>query len=74
MNTKFTILIAAGLLFAGMTQAQGTVASDFNNKPRHEVVARHEMKKEFRKAPRHKMHHKVKHHHRKMHHKSHGHK
>ena len=72
MNTKFTILIAAGLLFAGVSQAQGTVASEFNNKPRHEVVARHEMKKEFKKAPRHKMHHKVKHHHRKMHHKSHG--
>jgi len=74
MNTKFTILIAAGLLFAGVSQAQGTVVSEFNNKPRHEVVARHEMKKEFRKAPHHKMHHKVKHHHRKMHHKSHGHK
>jgi hypothetical protein len=72
MNTKFTILIAAGLLFAGVSQAQGTVASEFNNKPRHEVVGRHEMKKEFKKAPRHKMHHKVKHHHRKMHHRSHG--
>jgi len=65
MYTKFTILVAAGLLFAGMTQAQGTVASAFNNKPRHEVVARHEVKQE----KRHKMsrHHKVKHHHKKMH-------
>ena len=69
MNTKFTILIAAGLLFAGVTQAQGTAASEFNNKPHHEMVARHEMKKNH-----HKMHHKVKHHHRKMHHKKFGHK
>jgi hypothetical protein len=62
MNTKFTILVAAGLLFAGVSQAQGTVASDFS-KPHHEVVVRHEMKK----APHHKMHHKVKRHHKKMH-------
>lgn len=67
MNTKFTILVAAGLLFAGVSQAQGTTASEFNHKPRHEVVARHEVKKEFKKAPHHKMHHKVKRHHKKMH-------
>jgi len=70
MNTKFTILIAAGLLFAGVTQAQGTAASEFS-KPRHEVVARHEVKKSHHKMNR---HHKVKHHHRKMHHKKFGHK
>ncbi|HVU57122.1 MAG TPA: hypothetical protein VHD83_18805 [Puia sp.] len=70
MNTKFTILVAAGLLFAGVSQAQGTVASEFNNKPRHAVAARPVVKKEFKKAPHHKMnrHHKVKHHHRKMRH------
>ncbi|HEY4209699.1 MAG TPA: hypothetical protein VGM31_22895 [Puia sp.] len=64
MNTKFTILVAVGLLFAGVSQAQGTVASDFNNKPRHAVVARHETQKQ----PRHKAHRHHKHHHRKMHH------
>jgi hypothetical protein len=73
MNTKYTILIAAGLLFAGVSRAQGTAAPEFN-KHRHEVVARHEMKKEIRKEQRHKIHHKVKHHHRKMHHKKSGHK
>ena len=66
MNTKFTILVAAGLLFAGVSQAEGT--HEFNNKPHHEVVARHEVRKEFKKAPHHKMHHKVKRHHRKMRH------
>jgi len=71
MNTKFTILIAAGLLFAGVSQAQGTADAAFNNKPRHEVVARHEVKKNQHKMNR---HHKVKHHHRKMHHKKFGHK
>jgi hypothetical protein len=42
MNTKFTILIAAGLLFAGVTQAQNLA---FNNKDirndRHEMVRDH---------------------------------
>jgi hypothetical protein len=66
MNTKFTILIAAGLLFAGVSQAQGTATTDFS-KPHHEMMARHEMKK----GGDHKMnrHHKTKHHHhKKMHH------
>ena len=44
MKTKFTILIAAGLLFAGATQAQ-TVAMnrgmDFRN-DRHEMVRDHQ--------------------------------
>ncbi|MBN9386126.1 MAG: hypothetical protein J0H74_35540 [Chitinophagaceae bacterium] len=42
MNTKFTILVAAGLLIAGVSQAQGTIASnvDFNN-PRHAMASEH---------------------------------
>ena len=44
MKTKFTILIAAGLLIAGATQAQNTVAfndgRDFHN-VRHEMVRDH---------------------------------
>ena len=65
MNTKFTILVAAGLLIAGVTQAQGTSVASEIGKPRHEMVVRHEIKKQ----PRHKVHrhHKVKHHHKKMH-------
>lgn len=43
MNTKFTILVAAGLLIAGISQAQGTAAPhkmDFSN-PRHTIVREH---------------------------------
>ena len=70
MNTRFTILLAAGLLFAGITQAQGTVAADkvdFNN-PHHAVVRDH-------KAKMHQPKHQVKHHkkHVKHHHKTHRH-
>lgn len=75
MNAKFTILVAAGLLFAGIAQAQGTVAADnadFKNPPHHAVINNH-------RAPRHQVkHHKkhMKHHHRMhRHHKmNHGHR
>ena len=68
MNTKFTILVAAGLLFAGISQAQGTVAAekvDFSNPPRHAVVRDHKAKMH---QPKHQARHKkhMKHHH-KMH-------
>ena len=68
MNTKFTILVAASLLFAGVSQAQGTATSDFN-KPRHEI------RKEVRQVQHQKKHrhHKMKHHHHKMQHKKFGH-
>jgi hypothetical protein len=79
MNTRFTILVAAGLLFAGVSQAQNAVAVnrvDFND-PRHAVMVRehreilndrHEIRKdrhEIRKDKREIKHnrHKVHHHH-----------
>ena len=78
MNTKFTILVAAGLLFAGITQAQGTVAADkgdFNN-PRHAVVVREHKAKMHQ--PKHQVRHKkhVKHHHKmhRHHKRNHGHR
>jgi hypothetical protein len=65
MNTKFTILVAAGLLFAGVSQAQNAVAmnkADFNH-PRHEIrQERHEVRKD-RKAIKHNRHKKIHHHH-----------
>jgi len=74
MNTKFTILIAAGLLFAGVSQAQNAVAMnkiDFNN-PRHEIRQdHHEIRKDKREIKHnhhriHRHHKVVKHHHRKF--------
>ena len=79
MNTRFTILVAAGLLFAGVSQAQNAVAVnrvDFNN-PRHAVMVRehreilndrHEIRKdrhEIREDKRQIKHnrHKIHHHH-----------
>ena len=76
MNTKFTILVAAGLLFAGITQAQGTVAAekaDFKNPPRHAVVRdnhakMHQPKHQVRHKKHVKHHHKVHRHHKMNHH------
>jgi len=76
MNTKFTILVAAGLLIAGVSQAQGTVAvnkMDFSN-PRHAMVRehreilgdRHEIRKDRREIRRDK--HQMKHHRKQMRH------
>jgi len=71
MNTKFTILVAAGLLFAGITQAQGSVAADkadFRNPPRHAVVREHKPRQVKHKVHHHKKHMKHRHH-RMTHHK-----
>lgn len=79
MNTKFTILVAAGLLIAGVSQAQGTVAANdvaFNN-PRHTVVMRnhkerelmnfrHEIRKDRKEIGRDR--HKIQHHRKQMRH------
>jgi len=88
MNTKFTILIAAGLLFAGVSQAQNAVAynkMDIRN-PRHEMVRDHKAimndhkeirndRKEIRKDRKQVHKHKAHRHHKGMkhHHKKFGH-